>query len=256
MKLNYKEQGAGPVIILMHGMFGSLSNLGNLGRELSTRYRVIAVDLRNHGGSPHDSTMDIASMAADIVELMDDLGVAVAGLVGHSLGGKIGMQVALNYPDRVKSLVVADIAPVDYPQSNDNVVQGLQALALEPLASRSDADRILSTFTEDKTTRAFILKNLHRNQSEDLVLKLNVDAIVANYNGNLTRAPNGNAFSGPALFVKGEKSAYIQEKHRPIIEHLFPNSELVVIDAVGHWLHAEKPGLFNDLVIGFLVANG
>jgi esterase len=256
MKLNYTEQGAGPVIILMHGMFGSLSNLGNLGRELSANYRVIAVDLRNHGDSPHESIMDIATMAADIVELMDDLTIANAALVGHSLGGKIGMQVALNYPDRVKSLVVADIAPVDYPQSNDNVVEGLQALAQQSLASRNDGDKILSAFVDDKATRAFILKNLHRNRSSELRLKINVDAIVANYSGNLTAAPKGDAFMGPTLFVKGEKSAYIQEKHKPIIKHLFPNSELVVMDGVGHWLHAEKPGPFNDSVIGFLVANG
>ena len=118
MKLNFTDQGTGPVVILLHGMFGSLSNLGNLARALAPSYRVISVDLRNHGDSPHDSAMDIPVMALDVVELMADLGIHSAHLIGHSLGGKLAMQVALNNPQLVATLVVADIAPVSYPQSN------------------------------------------------------------------------------------------------------------------------------------------
>jgi esterase len=256
MKLNFIDQGAGPVVILLHGMFGSLSNLGNLARRLAANYRVICVDLRNHGDSPHDSAMDIPLMALDIVELVNDLGLDQAHLIGHSLGGKLAMQVALNQPQLVASLVVADIAPVSYPQSNSLVVDSLQALDSQTVASRAEADRILAAYIEDAPTRAFILKNLQRNTAGDLQLKLNVDSIIANYGTKLVQAPTGDPFSGPTLFIKGELSAYIQDRHRDMIKQLFPQSELEIIEGAGHWLHAEKPESFNNLVNNFLVANG
>ena len=255
MKLSYIEQGQGPAVILMHGMFGSLSNLGNLARDLIGQYRVISVDLRNHGDSPHEDAMSIPLMADDIVELMDDLGLAQSHLVGHSLGGKLGMHVALHHPDRVSSLLVADIAPVNYPQSNNNVVEALSILDTQAIASRRDADQAISALIADKVTRGFILKNLQRDNDGGFSLKLNVKSIVANYSNSLVDAPSGEPFSGPTLFIKGETSAYIQEKHRPLIAQLFPTSEVQVILGAGHWLHAEKPEEFNRLVIEFLSAH-
>jgi esterase len=255
MKLSYIEQGQGPAVILMHGMFGSLSNLGNLARDLIGQYRVISVDLRNHGDSPHEDAMSIPLMADDIVELMDDLGLAQSHLVGHSLGGKLGMHVALHHPDRVSSLLVADIAPVNYPQSNNNVVEALSILDTQAIASRRDADQAISALIADKVTRGFILKNLQRDNDGGFSLKLNVKSIVANYSNSLVDAPSGEPFSGPTLFIKGETSAYIQEKHRPLIAQLFPASEVQVILGAGHWLHAEKPEEFNRLVIEFLSAH-
>ena len=256
MKLNHTDQGSGPAVILMHGMFGSLSNLGSLARELVPNYRVISVDLRNHGDSPHEEAMDLALMAADIVELMDDLGLTKAHLIGHSLGGKLGMEVALTCPDRLSSLVVADIAPVNYPQSNSHAVDGLKAIDRAVIDSRKAADLLLADYVADTTTRAFILKNLQRNGDGRFRLKLNVKSIVANYSSSLVAAPREGSFSGPVLFIKGELSAYIQEKHYPLIKNLFPASELQVMDGVGHWLHAEKPELFNNSVMAFLNANG
>ena len=129
MKLNYTDQGSGSAVILMHGMFGSLSNLGNLAKVLAQSHRVLSVDLRNHGDSPHEAEMDLNLMAADIVELMHDLNLPSAILIGHSLGGKIAMQVALNSPQLVSQLVVADISPVNYPQTNNApVLDALSAL--------------------------------------------------------------------------------------------------------------------------------
>ncbi len=255
MKLNYIEQGQGPAVILMHGMFGSLSNLGNLARELIEHYRVISVDLRNHGDSPHEDAMSIPLMADDIVELMDDLGLSQAHLVGHSLGGKLGMHVALHRPDRVSSLLVADIAPVNYPQKNNDVVEALSLLDSRRIESRRDADQAIAELIGDRVTRGFILKNLQRDNEGGFSLKLNVKSIVANYSGSLVDAPAGEPFSGPTLFIKGEASAYIQEKHRPLIAELFPVSEVQVIAGAGHWLHAEKPEQFNRLVIDFLSAH-
>ena len=165
------------------------------------------------------------------------------------------MHVALHHPDRVSSLLVADIAPVNYPQSNNNVVEALSILDTQTIASRRDADQAISALIADKVTRGFILKNLQRDNDGGFSLKLNVKSIVANYSNSLVDAPSGEPFSGPTLFIKGETSAYIQEKHRPLIAQLFPASEVQVILGAGHWLHAEKPEEFNRLVIEFLSAH-
>ncbi len=256
MKLNYVEQGTGSPVILMHGMFGSLSNLGNLARALVTHYRVISVDLRNHGDSPHEQRMDLEVMATDIVELLDALEMNSAVLIGHSLGGKVAMQVAMNYANRVACLVVADISPVDYPEQNNSpVISALEQLSEGVVESRQGADAVLAEYQIDASTRAFILKNLRRSSAGQFELKLNVESIAANYGNKLVLAPKGEPYAGPALFLKGQHSAYIQDKHRPTIENLFPNSDLQMIDDAGHWLHAEKPQVFNSLVYGFLKAN-
>ena len=256
MKLNYIEQGTGTPVILMHGMFGSLSNLGNLARALAGSYRVISVDLRNHGDSPHEQRMDLQVMAEDIIELMDKLDIPSSTLIGHSLGGKVAMQVAMSQPDRVDCLVVADISPVDYPeQNNHQVVRALEELSKQTIDSRQVADGILAEYPIDAPTRAFVLKNLRRLSSGNFELKLNVDSISENYGNKLVLAPTGEPYTGPTLFIKGQNSAYIQDKHRPIIKDLFPNSRLEVVSDVGHWLHAEKPEVFNSLVYGFLDEN-
>ena len=172
MKLNYSRQSGddllegqenSPAVILIHGMFGSLSNLGVLARSLTADYQVISVDLRNHGDSPHESLMDLPSMAADIVELMDDLGLASATLIGHSLGGKVSMQVALNNSDRVSELVVIDIAPVTYDSRQDAALDALNLLAENHITSRRDADSLISKHIIEAPVRAFLLKNLARN---------------------------------------------------------------------------------------------
>ena len=252
MQLNFSEQGNGHAVILMHGMFGSLSNLGNLARHLATHCRVISVDLRNHGDSPHESIMDIPSMANDVVELMDDLALSEASLVGHSLGGKVAMQVALNYPERVTKLVVADISPIAYSPRQDAALDALTQLSLANVLNRAEADALVAVHVPHAQTRAFLLKNLVRNTQGSYQLKLNMSAVEANYGTTLVAAPQGLPYQGPSLFLKGENSAYIQTKHQPIISQLFPNSEILIIGGVGHWLHAEKPDEFNANVSEFI----
>ena len=256
MKLNYTDQGSGAAVILMHGMFGSLSNLGNLAKVLAKSHRVLSVDLRNHGDSPHEDEMDLGLMAADVVALMNELNLPHAILIGHSLGGKIAMQVALSSPKMVSQLVVADISPVAYPQTNNApVLDALSALAGLQVTSRRVADELMAEYVDDPMTRAFLLKNLVRKADGEFGLRLNMDSIAKNYGTSLVAAPTGEPFDGPTLFLKGETSAYIQEKHQPVIKALFPNFQLQVIPDAGHWLHAEKPEVFNNLVTGFLDAN-
>ena len=255
MKLNYAEQGSGDAVILLHGMFGSLSNLGVVARTLVDRYRVISVDLRNHGESPHAAVMSLSTMAADIVELMDDLGLSRAILIGHSLGGKIAMQVALTNPERVDALVVADIAPVTYQNNENPALVGLVRLSQTALENRSAADSLMANYVEDAVTRGFLLKNLYRTSDGNFGLKLNVPAIVDNYGTELVAAPLGDSYNGPTLFLKGETSAYIQAKHEPIIRKMFPRCQLSVVAGAGHWLHAEQPDAVTRLIATFLTAN-
>ena len=237
----------------MHGMFGSLSNLGVIGRALSDNYKVIAVDLRNHGESPHSLEMNYPCMAKDIIELMDDMAIQKATLLGHSMGGKIAMQIALNYPERIDKLILADIAPVDYkPDRHGGVLEGLQSLKEMRPTSRKEADKNLENYVEEASTRAFLLKNLIREDDGRFGLRLYMDGIVKNYYDALTLAPTGKTFSGPTLFIKGEGSAYIQDKHRSKVLQLFPNAQLKVIANTGHWLHSEKPEAFNKIVSNFL----
>jgi len=264
MKLNYSDTAPQQQhsreypVILMHGMFGSLSNLGPIGRHLTKHgYRVIAVDMRNHGLSPHEHNMSYADMAADIIELMDSLNIERAHLLGHSMGGKVGMQVAMNYPQRVAKLIVADIAPVTYAADRHNaVLDGLQALSNTELASRQQADEVLADYEPEVGIRAFLLKNLYRYKDakghDHFGLRLNLTSVLANYVDVLTLAPSGESFDGAVLFLKGADSAYIQDKHRQTIETLFPHSQLHIIDGTGHWLHAEQPIVFNQHCLNFL----
>lgn len=252
MKLNYTEQGAGDSVFLIHGLFGSLSNLGHLARALESNYRVISVDLRNHGGSPHSKEMSLVSMALDVVELMDELSINSAFFVGHSLGGKVAMQLAMVEPERVKRLVVADIAPVNYIDNNINIINSLNDLSNVTIKDRKMADSFLSEHGIELSVRAFLLKNLQRNAQGNFELKININAIKANYESHLSAAPEGEVFTNPCLFLKGGNSDYINQKHLPIIQSLFPQFSLHTVENVGHWLHAEKPELFNQLVLQFI----
>ncbi len=200
MNLNFTEKGSGPVAILMHGMFGSLSNLGNLARHLAPTHRVISVDLRNHGDSPQSATMDIPAMAEDIVQLMDDLSLGEAILIGHSLGGKVGMQVALNNVGRVSKLVVADISPVAYVPRQDAVLDALNALSKTNVGAVSKPMVSLRIMSKNHKLELFLLKNLHRNKEGRYTLKLNMAAISENYGTSLVAAPEGEPYQGPSLF--------------------------------------------------------
>lgn len=252
MKLNFSSQGQGPAVILLHGLFGSSSNLANVANTLRDDFNVYQVDLRNHGLSPHNNRMDYPSMATDMIELMDNQGIEHAHFLGHSMGGKVAMQVALNYPERVNKLIVADIAPVTYPRHHTPVLDGLLALENSTLLSRQQADEILAEYVLDSQVRGFLLKNLIKKQTGDYGLRLNLQSIIDNYQ-TLSQAPTGTPFRGPTLFLKGMDSAYIQNKHRTEVLHFFPNAKMQVISGAGHWLHSDKADTFNRLVRQFLI---
>ncbi|HGY1051106.1 alpha/beta fold hydrolase [Aeromonas salmonicida] len=254
--MNFKEQGQGQAVVLIHGLFGSLDNLGLLARTLSEHYRVISVDLRNHGASFHSDEMSYPQQAADVLALLDALALDQVSLVGHSMGGKVAMQLAKQAPARVARLVVADIAPVAYPHSrHQNVFAGLNATLKQLVQSRSEAEAILAEHIEIAGVRQFLLKSFAKGES-GWGWRFNVAALERNYANIMGWPDNQHRFEGPTLLIKGGDSDYMQPQYTDTVMAQFPAAKARVIAGTGHWLHAEKPVLFNKLVVDFLSTGG
>jgi esterase len=252
MKLFCEKQGAGPALVMAHGIFGSHENLGAIARLLVDHFTLYRVDLRNHGRSPHSETMTYADMAADIVELMDDHKLGNAAVLGHSLGGKVMMELATTKPERVNHLIVGDIAPVQYPSHHDPILQGLQAINLTSLNSRTEADEQLAKFVDTPMTRQFLLKNLQRNDQGEYFWRLNLPVIAQSYDAMRQAVGEGKMFPGPTLFIRGELSKYIQDRNIEAIQQKFPLAKIATIARASHWLHAEQPQQFFELVKNFI----
>jgi esterase len=255
VRLHTEVSGSGPVsVILLHGLFGSASNLMSVARSLESHFTVIRMDLRNHGKSAHSDQMDIPVMAEDVVAAMEELNIAKAHMLGHSLGGKVAMQIAITKPERVKRLVVADIAPVRYGRGHDAIITGLLGLELRSLKSREQADQLLMKAVPEIAIRQFLLKNLMRDGRDGWAWRMNL-AVIADLYDNLRDAPSSAQFHGPTLFIRGETSGYIRDENRAPMMRQFPDMYFETIPKAGHWLHAEYPAIFNSLVGEFLRAD-
>lgn len=252
VKLHSQTLGSGPPVILLHGLLGSGNNLGALARQLGGGYKTLRVDLRNHGRSPHSSSMNYPLMVADLLRFLDERNIEQCALVGHSMGGKVAMALALLCPQRVAALVVVDICPIEYQDSrHDEVFEALQGMPLHKLEGREHADAILGQHIADTGMRQFLLSNLYR-QREAYAWRMNLPALVE-HRGQLAAAPGlGSVYPGPTLFVKGALSDYIDSRCREAIKSQFPQALLKIIADTGHWPHAEKPLVFNGLVKRFL----
>ena len=246
MILTTRIVGEGSPVIVLHGLFGSARNLTGLTRALAASHQAIAMDLRNHGDSPHDPAMDYDTMAADVAETMSALGVEAAHVAGHSMGGKVAMRLALQQPGRVERLVVADIAPVPYPSHFGAFTRAM--LAVPPDASRTEADGLLAPDVPDPAIRGFLLHNFRPGVGWRIGLEEIASALprVETWDGITGQ------FVGPTLFVTGARSDYVLPEHRPAILRLFPAAQFVAIKDAGHWLHAEQPAAFNATVTSFL----
>lgn len=250
-KLHYQEVGQGDSIILIHGLFGSLENLGMIAKSLKEHYHVISVDVRNHGQSFHENSMSYNELAQDVINVMDDLGITSSHILGHSMGGKIAMQLALSHPERIKKLIVADISPIAYPPHHERIINGLKSLDFNNISTRKEADQQLSNAVETTSVRQFLLRNL-TTTNKKLHFKINLDNIAHCYPQIMSGFTVEHNHNGDTLFIKGGDSDYIQAEHRDIIKTLFPNSSAKIIQGTGHWLHAEKPVIFNKIVTDFL----
>ncbi len=250
----YSEQG--PPLLILHGLFGSQSNWGWHSKQLAQHFAVYGVDLRNHGDSPHSDDMNYPAMAGDIRDLLQQLQLSPCHVIGHSMGGKVAMQLALDAGDLIRKLLVVDIAPVHYPSqagrdSHRAIIAAMGEMNLESLKSRAEADRLLTPAIPEHATRQFVLTNLQRSEGH-YAWRLNLDAIARNYD-LLREAPQANApFDKPTLFVKGAESNYITAAHQEAIQTAFPQARIKVIMQAGHWLHADKPQAFQKLALDFL----
>lgn len=254
MQLNYKQQGQGPHVILIHGLFGSLENLNVIAKPLSEFYTVTNVDLRNHGKSPHSDTMTYAAMAQDIIELLTHLNIDKAHIIGHSMGGKVAMELALTHPEHVNKLIVLDIAPVSYPARHTKIIQALKAVANESIKDRKHADAIMQPYIDEMGVRQFLLKSLAKNDEGNFAWRFNLLSLDKNYSIITDNVNENNSCLCDTVFIKGNDSDYILAEHRAAINARFSNASAKIIHGAGHWLHAQKPLAVNKAINDFLTA--
>lgn len=270
--LHNKQFGSGPSLVILHGLFGSWENWRSHAQQLSEHFQVTLMDLRNHGQSGHRAAMNYPVMASDVAFTCQQLGIEHTHVLGHSMGGKTAMQLALNYPLLIDRLIVVDIGPGRYPPHHQKILQGMALLADTAVESRQAADAILSKFEQSQGIRSFLLKNLERTDEGQYRLRINLDAIVEQYdsiaaaitvdNGDAINqdainqsehAGNSTRFDNPVLFIKGGDSDYLKETDRDAILALFPIARVKVVAGTGHWLHSEKPARVQNIIHDFLV---
>lgn len=257
LPLHFQIIGSGHPIVVLHGLFGSGTNWRSFARSIADRRQVHLIDLRNHGRSPHSDEMSYPLMAADLFAYMDRHSIQTATLLGHSMGGKVAMLAALQAPARVSDLVVVDIAPVAVGHDHLPYIRAMQSIDLEGVTRRETASEMLSAAIPDAGLRHFLLQNLERVNG-GFRWRLHLAALAANMPA-LRDFPldDGRArYRGPALFVRGEKSDYVSNRHHDVILEHFPAAEITTVTGAGHWLHAEKPEKFAQAVKSFLRVPG
>ena len=250
--LAFGKYGSGRPLIILHGLLGSGENWKSQAKHLARRYAVYTPDLRNHGSSFHDEQMSYPVMAEDVRRMMDEETIAGPLVMGHSMGGKTAMELALRYPEDVEALVVVDIAPFPYKPVYSNLFSALEKVDVNAVGSRKEAEEQLKPYVSDRMVRLFLLKNLRRPAAGGFAWRVNLAALSRHYTDIWGGLEGSRVYRGPVLFVEGEKSGSgITERWDEITE-LFPSAEKAVIPKTGHWVHAEKPREFLHVVSGFL----
>jgi len=259
--LNYSTRGPenAPDIVILHGLFGDLNNWKSQAIRLAGDFRVHSLDLRNHGASPHISGMSYPEMAADVAFTCNHLQIETTHVIGHSMGGKTAMQLALSTGlegnSLVDKLIVVDIGPRQYPHHHQEIIIGLNALHDTNLNSRKEAENLLLQYVSNSGIRSFLLKNLSRQDNGTYKLRINISEINNRYDDIAAAITDTNtAFNRPTLFIKGAESEYLTEADRPVIAKLFSTPSLKTIDGAGHWPHSEKPEVVYKVISDFLAA--
>lgn len=264
MKLFYRKEGSGTPLVVVHGLYGSSDNWINIGKRLSEKHTVYLIDQRNHGRSPFSDVHTFNSMRDDLAEFFESHNIGKATILGHSMGGKVAMWFAADFPEKVEKLVVADIAPKDYLLLNDdsqyylhrNILMAMQELDFSQIHNRNDVDDRLAEKIDDARIRQFLLKSVEKNKITKLyqwrvnvnVLYDNLEEIVSGVNRRWLedRIP---ITSYPVIFIRGMKSKYILPEDEPMIKEIYPDSRIIDIPDAGHWLHAEQPEKFMQAVM-------
>jgi len=250
MKLHFRELGEGQPMVILHGLFGFSDNWQTHAKKLAEYYRVILVDLRNHGHSEWSDDFSYELMAEDLHELFDELDLKKVILLGHSMGGKVAMLFAQMYPEYLEKLIVVDIGVKEYPMHHQHILNGLHALDLSKINLRSEAERILTEHIDSDGVRQFLLKNLYWKEKGKLSWRMNIEVLERELPEILGALPEKEVML-PTLFIRGELSNYILDEDFDEIQSRFPDSELITIPNAGHWVHAEAPDEFIEKVLGF-----
>lgn len=253
MNLNYKTFGQGDPVIILHGLFGTLDNWQTVARQLAEHYSVYILDQRNHGRSPHAETHDYPSMAEDLRQFMESHWMYDgAHVLGHSMGGKTAMQLALDHPDLVKKLVVVDISPKAYEGGHHEIFDALFSLDLDHIEDRSEADALLAERIREQDVRLFLMKNLTRKKEGGYEFKMNLPVLYRHYDDILAPVSGAHPYEGPALFIRGGRSRHMEDGDEVLIKKLFPGAVMETVAGAGHWVHAERPEELLKLVGKFL----
>jgi esterase len=255
MKLFFRKSGSGRPLIILHGLFGISDNWAALAKLWSEHFTVYAVDLRNHGQSPHSEEWNYSVMAEDIIGLMGDEKLSDVVLLGHSMGGKAGMRLAIDYPTALSKLIVVDIAPRQSLPNNSEVVRALQQVDMDKINSRKEAEAILRPLLHDEGTIQFLLKNLFWKElpggEKKLDWRFNLDVISRKIDEVYAATLPDPVCETETLFIRGSKSPYIMPEDEVGIARTFPNSSIASVEGAGHWVHADKPGEVYSLVTQF-----
>jgi pimeloyl-ACP methyl ester carboxylesterase len=255
MKLFFREYlpsdvaNAKQTIVILHGLFGSSDNWLTQARLLSNNnYKIYTVDLANHGQSYHNNTFDYPTMVSDLKELLDELKLQEPVILGHSMGGKTAMNFALAHPDALSKLIVVDIAPRYYDLEHYTIVKGLNAIPVDTITSRNEADAVLAEFVPEVDVRQFLLKNLQRKTEGGFSWKINLPLITQQLGNIGVDLQFNGKFDKPTLFIRGRRSKYILDNDLNRIKEVFPQATLETMET-GHWVQAENPQEFVDLVM-------
>ncbi|MCB0806868.1 MAG: alpha/beta fold hydrolase [Bacteroidales bacterium] len=243
MKLFYRQFGEGQPVVILHGIFGISDNWVTIGRRLAEKFEVFIPDQRNHGQSPHSATFNYFSLVDDLREFIEDRELSHPILIGHSMGGKVAMNFAMEYPGRIEKLVVVDMSMRRYEprQEHMQILQAMLQVDFDAVSSREEVEDIISVSVKSKRVRMFIMKNLYRINDNRFSWRLNVDSINENIDNIFEGIDSPYTFEKPSLFIRGGNSDYIQDQDFEKIQRYFPKSKLQTIEGASHWVHADKP---------------
>jgi pimeloyl-ACP methyl ester carboxylesterase len=261
MKLFFRKYGNGPPLIILHGLYGSSDNWVTIARHLEKDFTVYLPDLRNHGQSPHSDIHDYNSMSNDILELTQDLRINKFFLAGHSMGGKVAVNFAMKWPEKINSLIIIDISPfrpqeseIRFYNEHRNILDTLLSADLSRINTRAGADSYFAGKLLSEKTRGFILKNLNRTGENAFSWKLNVKSLSDNLEKIVDGLPRPPAYLDPVTgfpvtFIKGADSEYLPDYEIITIKKLFPAADIITVQNAGHWVHADRP----DAIIAILL---
>ncbi len=248
----YGEDQSGTPLLVMHGLFGMSDNWGSFGREFGEKIPIHLIDLRNHGHSFHDDDMSLSAMVEDLEAYIQHHELQEVDILGHSLGGKVAMQYATSKSTNIRKLMIVDIAPKAYPPHHQKILEALAAVKIGGLSNRKEVEEQLRRYLDEAGVIQFLLKNVYIKEDRTLDWRFNRKTLTEKYTEFITVGVEPGVYDGETLFLSGEKSNYILEEDYPMIKEMFPNSKIKTVPKAGHWVQAENPKAFNELVAQFL----